>query len=329
MDCSPFLNWDEEKLLTENEQPIIFRSLVATITSQPSLNESLKAKAVEFLESVEPDGGDSDALLTSLASPSDETLTGLIQCIVVLVSSPMQIIVSTTINMLNLLISSCSSQVLLALVNADMIPLLITILSPLSLSFTKAKYIHTYLIANVTYGVMLATRLFLTDFKSDSHDNQQAVCETVLKQVLVPSEQYIRHLCVNRYSIVDGYQCEWFLDLLAQLLQTCPYYQPTMDFVLHMPVCLAITSCLTFFENHESIRRLFNNMVNFQADCIEQSRDFRRSGTTMMRSLKMEGFDDVMEQRLLYDETGDLAEDIAIDSTELNILLGMNIEELE
>ncbi|KAK2942372.1 hypothetical protein BLNAU_22715 [Blattamonas nauphoetae] len=50
-------------------------------------------------------------------------------------------------------------------------------------------------------------------------------------------------------SIVEGEQSFDFMHLLAKLLQICPYYQRTMDFVLHMPVILTIPSCLSFFEN--------------------------------------------------------------------------------
>ncbi|KAK2959682.1 hypothetical protein BLNAU_5459 [Blattamonas nauphoetae] len=233
--------------------------------------------------------------------------------------------------MLNLLIASCSSQVLLALVNADMIPQLITILSPLSLSFTNAQSIHTYLISNVTYGVMLATLLFLTDFKSDSHDEQQAVCETVLKQVLAPSETYIRHLCANRYSIVDGYQCEWFLDLLAQLLQTCPSYQPTMDFVLRMP------RFSSFRDNNHAI---FENGRNgtCRSWCLAvdtdnedaartghaMTKDAGRSATLLLGKVEMEDSSG-LSTRCCQTMKNSVASELLCLSMDLDILLGQSL----
>ncbi|KAK2958191.1 hypothetical protein BLNAU_6895 [Blattamonas nauphoetae] len=38
MDCSPFLNWDEEDLDSEDDQAVVFQALVATLKSHPTLD---------------------------------------------------------------------------------------------------------------------------------------------------------------------------------------------------------------------------------------------------------------------------------------------------
>ncbi|KAK2950675.1 hypothetical protein BLNAU_14346 [Blattamonas nauphoetae] len=119
---------------------------------------------------------------------------------------------------------------------ADLIPQLINTLNPLSLSFVTAENIHMCLIYCITCFLWLATPPGLEDLGIEDHDGQLAVHETVLKQVLIPSEEYIWHLCLNRLSIVDGLLSMRFMSLLAQLLRISSYYQPTMDFVLRIPL---------------------------------------------------------------------------------------------
>ncbi|KAK2940992.1 hypothetical protein BLNAU_24096 [Blattamonas nauphoetae] len=118
----------------------------------------------------------------------------------------------------------------------------------------------------ITYFIWLATPRGLTELKIQDRDEQQAVHETVLKQVLAPSEKYICHLCANRLSIVDGEQSRSFLTLIAQLLEICPYYQPTLEVVLNMPILLTIPSCLTFFECDHAIWYFLREMDNDQLE---------------------------------------------------------------
>ncbi|KAK2958230.1 hypothetical protein BLNAU_6717 [Blattamonas nauphoetae] len=330
MDCSPFLDWNEEKLESEDQKAVIFQSLVATVKSQPAFDVSLEVKAVKFIESGNPDDEDSaDAFLNIFGRTPDESSTNFIQSVVVLLSSPHQAITIATMKMLRTLIANCSDKVHLSLVKADLINQLIITLNPQSLSFTEAEDIHTCLISNISRSIWLATLDSLANLEIEGPDEQQAVHETVLKQVLEPSEKYICHLCVNRSSILDGEQSEEFMFLLARLLQISPYYQPTMVFVQNMPVALTIPSCLTFFETDPSIWHFFHIMKCFQEEWNEQGGNICPSWTEMLRSLRMEGFDDVTEQRLLNDLTGDYGEEIAGFSNWLNILLGMNIAELE
>ncbi|KAK2962022.1 hypothetical protein BLNAU_3078 [Blattamonas nauphoetae] len=246
MDCSPFLNWNEELIDSAREQAVVFRSLVATLKSQPVLDNFLVTKAMNFLESVPlEDGEAADAFLGNLASLSDDSSTDFVQSIVVLVSSASQIITISAMKTLKSLLVTCSAKISYSLVKADLIPRLIIALNPLSLPFTEVEDIHINLMITITCSLWLSTQVQIAQLGIDDHDEQQAVHETVLKQVFVPSEKYIWHLCVNHFSIVDGKQSNWFMALIAILLEILPYYQPTMDFVLNMPVVLTIPSCLT------------------------------------------------------------------------------------
>ncbi|KAK2958123.1 hypothetical protein BLNAU_6827 [Blattamonas nauphoetae] len=236
MDCSPFLNWDESRPETDDERAFVFRSLVATVNAYPPLDDSLEAKAVKYLEYVTLKDDDSaDAFLNKFGPTTDNSPTNFVQSIVVLLSSPNLVIATAAMKMLGSLILWCSVDIRLALVKADLLPQIIISLNPQSLSFAEAVDIHINLILIISNSVWLAAPGGLEQLGIEDENEQQAVHETVLKQVLTPLEQYIWHLCVNRFSIVDGSLSNEYLYLMAQLLEICPYHQPTMDFVFHMP----------------------------------------------------------------------------------------------
>ncbi|KAK2953274.1 hypothetical protein BLNAU_11737 [Blattamonas nauphoetae] len=311
MDCSAFLNWDEEDFETDSERFVVFRSLVATVKLQSALDASLEENAVKFLKSVNLFPRElTRTLLSYHGRITDESLTDFIQSIVVLLSSTSQAITTASMEILESLIFWCSSEVRLALVQADLIPQLIITLNPLSLSFAEAEDFHTDLISNISRSLWLATPDGLADLKFEGYDEQQDVHESILKQVLAPSEKYIWHLCVNRYSIKDGEQSRWFLDLLAQLLRICPYYQPTMDFVFDMPVFLTIPSCLAFIENDHSIWHFLNVMMDTQHKWNKKRGEVRQMWKTVHQMLRMEGIEDASEGRLRNDRNGTWGGDI-------------------
>ncbi|KAK2954250.1 hypothetical protein BLNAU_10749 [Blattamonas nauphoetae] len=219
MDCSPFLNWDEDQQQSGNEQAVVFRSLVATMKFQSSLDDALEVKAVKFLESVNLDDEESaDAFLGNLASFSDEYLADFVQSIMVLISSPNRVITVAVLKMVEALIRRCSVQVRLAVVKADLIPQLINSLNPLSLSFAEAVDIHPCLLSSIRHSSYLESPRNLTSIVISDVDEPPTVYETIFQQVVAPSEKYIWHLCVNRYSIIDEELSDDFLRLLARLL---------------------------------------------------------------------------------------------------------------
>ncbi|KAK2955011.1 hypothetical protein BLNAU_9942 [Blattamonas nauphoetae] len=235
MDTSPFLNWNEENLESEEEKAIVFRSLVATLKLQHVLDVSLEAKAVRFLKSVDrQQTASANAFLSSLISICDDSPTDFKHYIVVLISSTSQAIIKASVEMLERLILWCSAQVRLTLVKADLIPHLINTLNMQALSFTESVDIHINVIKIIRRFLWLATAGAQADLEIEDDDEQQAVQKTIFRQVLVPSEQYLCHLCVNQFLFVDEDQSK-FLDLIAQLLEISPYYQPTMEVVLNMP----------------------------------------------------------------------------------------------
>ncbi|KAK2959118.1 hypothetical protein BLNAU_5913 [Blattamonas nauphoetae] len=158
--------------------------------SKPVLDDSLETQAVKFLKSVKPKTQESaDAFLSRLATLSGDFSTHLIQSIVLLISSASQILTTAAIKMLSNLLLYCYPQNILLLIKADLIHQLIMTLNPLFLSFADAVHIHTSLLSIITITLRLATPEGLTSFRFKDDNEQQAVHDTVLKQVLVPSEK--------------------------------------------------------------------------------------------------------------------------------------------
>ncbi|KAK2940368.1 hypothetical protein BLNAU_24722 [Blattamonas nauphoetae] len=306
MDCSLFLNWEVGAPETEHEKAVAFRSLVQIVKFQPALAASLEVKAVTFIESLITDTDHyPDAFLNCVGRTTGDSLTDFIQSILVL---------------------NCPKRIRLALVKADLIPQFINTLNPQTLSFVTAENIHMCLIYCITCFLWLATPRGLEDLGIEDHDGQLAVHETVLKQVLAPSEKYVCHLFLNRLSIVDARLSDCFLTLLARLLETSPRHQPTLDFVVRMPVFLTIPGYPIFIEKENSIADLLNLMIKLQQKWDKTKGKERQMWKTIPRMLKMEGFDDVSEAIVKRHKGGFTGGWSKTLSTMLNNLLGMNIQ---
>ncbi|KAK2955505.1 hypothetical protein BLNAU_9552 [Blattamonas nauphoetae] len=330
MDCSPFLNWEEGKISSGLDNIVIFRSLVATIKFQPTLDVSLEEKAVRFLESVSPYHEESDVdLLNSLATFSDESMTDFVQDIVVLISPANQLITATTIELMDNLILLCSYDIRFALIKADLIPRLINTLNPQSFSISDCEDMHTCLMGIITNSFRLAGPNRVSEVEIEDDDERKSVHETVLKQVLSPSEKSVGHLCTNPTSIVDGDQSKRFLIFLARLLRMSPYHQPIMDLCIELPIVLAIPSCLTIFEKDEPIWDFLLEMVKSQREWNKQGGVQQHMWRTVDRMLRMEDIEDVIEQWQLNDQHRSYGGLIAFLSMEWNNLLGTNIVEQE
>ncbi|KAK2955237.1 hypothetical protein BLNAU_9789 [Blattamonas nauphoetae] len=220
LDCSPFLNWSENDSPSENEKTIVFRSLIATVKSQPVFDVNLEAKAVEFITSATPQFTKSaDAFLNSFGRDTADSLVNFVQSIGVLISSTSQVIITTAMKIIRILFWTCSTKVRLDLIKADLIPQLINILNPLSLSFTEAADIHVHLLRIIRISLRLAFTSGLTRLGIEDDDDKKDVYETILQHGVVPSEK-------------NGPEPAIFSSLsptTPQLMTSCPVTRPTAN----------------------------------------------------------------------------------------------------
>ncbi|KAK2953022.1 hypothetical protein BLNAU_12011 [Blattamonas nauphoetae] len=207
-------------------------------------------------------------------------------------------ITKATIALVFRIVVFCSINTLLKLVSDGLVPQLISALNPLSLSFADADDIHIHLMRIIDYALSLSTRTELESLNIHNAHEQQAVHETVINQVLMPSEGYLRHLCVNHRLIVDGNQSSTFILLIAKIFKICPSHDPMVDFLCELPVFLAIPSCLTHFESFDTTLWFPTEMLEVQSEWTRGGGRMLRRWNQVLRSLRTEGIEDVFEQRL-------------------------------
>ncbi|KAK2955475.1 hypothetical protein BLNAU_9522 [Blattamonas nauphoetae] len=330
MDCFPFLNWDDDDIVSAHEQAVIFLSLSATVKVQPAPDDSLKTKVVNFLESVDTDDEEAaDTFLSRIASFSDQSMSDFVQSIVTLLSTSSEAIAAATMAMLHRLLQNCSDEILFALVKADLISQLIVTLDPQSVSLSDCEDMHTCLIDIITKSFRLAAPHSLATLRIEDGYERPFVYETIFQKVLSPSEKYVYHLYTNRYSIVDGDQSAQLMCLLGRLLRISPYHQPTMDTVLVLPVVLAIPSCLSFFEVENSIWCFLNIFVTSKWEWHKVF-EMHQKWKKVHPILRLEGIEDVMEEKLQNDQNSDgfYGPTIVATSIKLNNLQGINLPNL-
>ncbi|KAK2963654.1 hypothetical protein BLNAU_1219 [Blattamonas nauphoetae] len=204
----------------------------------------------------------------------------------------------------------CSSRDQYALVQADLIPQLIITLSAQSLPVADAVDIHTSLLNIIVDSLWLSTPRSLAFLGNQDENGQQHVHETIMKQVVAPSEKS-------------------FLELIARILRISPYYQQTMDFILGLPVFLTIPCCLTFFEYDGSIWCFLHTMNHARWEWNKGRGEVQQMWKKVLRMLRMEGIEDVIEEKLEIDRNGTKGREIVIFSIDWNNLQGMNLSERE
>ncbi|KAK2959479.1 hypothetical protein BLNAU_5528 [Blattamonas nauphoetae] len=225
------------------------RSLFDHLLKVPSVQSQIP-KAVTLLERIQYSNPlEADQFILGLVPSSpDESVKEFVKSIIALISVHRQGLIITTLKLLTCFIGNCPITIRLMLIEADLIPHLLTSLTPLSLSIADHIDVHTNLLTILNYSIWLSTVDGLDSLKIRNSHEQQTLHETVLKQVIVPSEGYIRHLCVNRHSLVNEFHSLQFMRLLGRLVLLCPNYDPTLDFVMKLPVITAITSGMSFYS---------------------------------------------------------------------------------
>ncbi|KAK2948854.1 hypothetical protein BLNAU_16197 [Blattamonas nauphoetae] len=92
-----------------------------------------------------------------------------------------------------------------------------------------------------------------------------------------------------------------------------------------MHVALTIPSCLTFFENNRTLWYFLFNMNDLQRGWNKTWGEARQMWKTVHRMLRMEGIEDVIEERLRNDKSQSISQFIVAYSIHWSNLLGMNL----
>ncbi|KAK2949981.1 hypothetical protein BLNAU_15124 [Blattamonas nauphoetae] len=268
-------------------------------------------------------------ILSLAPSPPDDSLSEFVTCVIVLLPSDKNKLATATLQMVKLLLLDCSSTVRLNLVKADLIPRLITHLHPLSVSFPDFPEIPSHLTAIIDASIWLGTQVGLGKLGIEDADEQNTINQTCLKQILIASERYLHHLCGNSDSIVDPDFSFHFERLLGRLLRICPFHPPTMHFVHTLPIYPTIARVLTTLPSDASLWIFLYEIVTALQEWNKQGGFVRQAGKTVQSSLRSDGLEDVIEQKLTTDFEGFWGREVAKNSILLNNLVGMNVPALK
>ncbi|KAK2952711.1 hypothetical protein BLNAU_12360 [Blattamonas nauphoetae] len=96
-----------------------------------------------------------------------------------------------------------------------------------------------------------------------------------------------------------------------------------------MPVVLTIPSCLAFFEDDDSIWSFLLSMAFNQQEWNEQGGPERQLWSEVLRMLRMEGIEDVIEEKLQNDENGSIGGSIIAYTIDWSNLQGTNLPDEE
>ncbi|KAK2944170.1 hypothetical protein BLNAU_20917 [Blattamonas nauphoetae] len=261
-------------------------------------NDSLEEKAERFLFQLHwcCEGETNYKVLLFNPPSSNRPWSVFVESIAVLISSSKQKIVESTMDLLSFMIQRGLPDTNLAIAESNLIPQLMLTLHPLSLSFTEEK-IHVYLITILSKLLYFFTPVGHRSLDLYDPEYRPVHRDALLTRLLFPLEEYLHHLCSNRYTIPQGDLTDNFMFLLARLLQICPDFQPTMDFVFTLPVLLTITSSLTFFERDRSVDQFLHGLREYLRFWVYANRQARQSEALVYRSVRSEGLEDAIEQQ--------------------------------
>ncbi|KAK2955540.1 hypothetical protein BLNAU_9588 [Blattamonas nauphoetae] len=291
-----FLDWNGNADFSIEAASIIFTSLVTLVKDGHPFNDTLVTKAVDFLQTLSPYNVnfEADTLLLRLVPDHVDPVTGFIEAFWSLLASSEHRIVESTLDVLESTLTRCSSDNRMKMLNCDVIPGVMNILQPHTLSLPLERSLHhrvMRLLKTVHYSTNIPEF-----FDVSGSSRQSQMNDAIFEQVLIPSEAYLRSLCSNRYFVLEGEQMDSLLELFVCLIEISAFHSPTCTFVVSLPISLTVTSLSTF--NSEFEKRFFSNLRWLVPRWINAGPRTFAKGRTILRALNSEGLDDVLDQTL-------------------------------
>ncbi|KAK2948267.1 hypothetical protein BLNAU_16803 [Blattamonas nauphoetae] len=322
---SSFQTWTGNQIDTNTNKSVIFQSLIEMIKTHPQFNESLEEDIVAFLTRITPTNrAESDEVLNCLAPSADGSLASFVESITFLVSSSSKAIVKTSVRLLEELCMRCSLTIRRQLIQDGILQKIMAVIDSDALFSQDFGETPLFLSLIIRSFLRLGTLRGMERGQVVSQNEQQELHDLILRQVIIPSEGFLRFLYHVHPSVVDGDRSFIFLGNLTRFIQICPYYDLTITHILGLPVILTITSSLTIIVTDSSIWTFLDDLNECIWEWNSERRKTRSNVRLLFRSFVAEGFDDLKEQRLQNDEYGDTSDQILGSVSQLCNVQGEN-----
>ncbi|KAK2940593.1 hypothetical protein BLNAU_24507 [Blattamonas nauphoetae] len=271
-------------------------------------------------------------ILGLVPSSPDESVLNFVTSMIVLASSANQILLYHSDLVVSFFSSHselASTTIRLSLINLDLIPQLLSAINTQSLSLEEAPNIVLSLIDVITHSLSLTSPQHRARIEIEHLWGTQAIYDTVLAHILVPSGEFIRHLCLNHHMFHNDSISVKFVPLLMTILQICHYHQPSIDFIQTLPLFITILNYITFCSSDLPISYCLYDLLDELQEWSQPDDNIHQSGTTGTRLLMMEGFSDVLEEMIVIDKEGENGGYVMEYSISLSNLFGGNCADLE
>ncbi|KAK2947829.1 hypothetical protein BLNAU_17249 [Blattamonas nauphoetae] len=267
------------------------------------IDDTLMEKATFLLEEIASKyDPDADEYTFHLVPDKDDSVNSFVESIVILASSRFEKIVKSTLTLVTEFLPFWSLHVRVQVLQAGLIPRLVTALNQQAYAFTENN-ISFFMLDVITSSLWLSTLTRIGDLASKPPSEQLFVHETVFKHVLLPLTQYFWTLFRIQHNLNINHH-QMFKRLLTLTIRVSPSHEPTMMFSLSLPVT---TMLMISLANRDS-DRICEDMISLSIindEWISAGGEIRRNGERLNRALKSDGFDDFLEQIMKNDEHGE------------------------
>ncbi|KAK2960138.1 hypothetical protein BLNAU_5021 [Blattamonas nauphoetae] len=313
--------------LSFEDKSTIYQSLVALVKAEYPFDDALQDRAVQILKNLTPMAYEpvySAKLVTNLVPSSAGSPSGFVESILTLLSSPHSRVVVAALSFLHQTTLRSSNSIRYRLVESDLISHMLVILHPHTLSISGNETMLNKLVWNIILSLRLATRYYVGKLNITTALETHNHHEMIFQKVILPSSQFLTSLISNR-NMLNGELCDSFMKLLTTHLHIGPFHLPTLEFVLASTILMAFSSCLSFIEDDHDIWSILIKIDGLLYDWKNEGPEVAQSGKQILQALFSEGFEDIVEQMLKHEKSGDNGSRLVEASHSISKLLGSNV----